>query len=705
MKRGMKALLPALCALILPILAAGPARAQTDFQPPRAGGPDPFQWLEEVEGERALAWVDAENAKAQAALDGDPRFQGLLAEARAIFTAQDRIAAPRFRAGGIDNLWQDSANPKGLWRQSDRASYLAGQPAWTTLLDLDALSAAEGRNWFFHGAECLKPAETRCLVYLSDGGGDANEIREFDTEARAFLPDGFVFAEGKQDAVWLDAETVIAAREWTPGEVTSSGYAYVLKSVRRGEAPVELFRGEASDVSVWPIVLRGEGGRALAVIARRGLTFFEADHLLLTPAGPQRIPLPARAQYEAFVDGQVVFTLQEAMGDLPQGALAGFDLQALLADPAGARPQLIFAPGPRQAIQQVSATDGRLVVALLEDVKGAVDVWDFAGGAWRVSRLPLPEGSNLTLQAVSGKDEALFVRAESFLEPTALWFADAGQGQARQVRELPPRFDASTHLVEQFWTASSDGTQIPYFVVRPRSAPLDGSLPTLMFGYGGFEIAMPPRYLPELGKLWLERGGAYVVANIRGGGEFGPAWHQSVLREKRQLAFDDFAAVGRDLAARQITSPRRLGIYGRSNGGVLTSVSMTQHPDLWNAVVIESPLVDMLRYHRLPAGASWIAEYGDPEVPEDFAFIARYSAYQNLKAGAAYPRAYITTNMRDDRVHPGHARKFAAALQALGAPALYYEPRFGGHANDADPELNAARWARHYVYLMQQLMD
>ena len=226
-----------------------------------------------------------------------------------------------------------------------------------------------------------------------------------------------------------------------------------------------------------------------------------------------------------------------------------------------------------------------------------------------------------------------------------------------------------------------------------------------MFGYGGFEIAMPPRYLPEMGKLWLENGGAYVVANIRGGGEFGPAWHQAVLRDKRQLAFDDFAAVARDLAARKITSARRLGIYGRSNGGVLTSVSMTQHPDLWNAVVIESPLVDMLRYHRLPAGASWIGEYGDPEVPEDFAFIARYSAYQNLKAGAAYPRAYITTNMRDDRVHPGHARKFAAALQALGVPTLYFEPRFGGHANDADPELNAARWARHYVYLMQQLMD
>ena len=704
----MKVLLPALCAAILPVLAAAPARAEPPaqaVQPPRAGAPDPFLWLEEVEGERALAWVDAENAKAQAALETDPRYEGLLAEARAIFTADDRIATPSFRAGGIDNLWQDAANPKGVWRHTDRASYLAGSPAWTTLLDLDALSAAEGRNWFHHGVECLKPAETRCLVYLSDGGGDANEIREFDTLARTFVEGGFTFPEGKQDAVWLDADTVIAAREWTPGEVTTSGYAYVLKSVRRGEAPVELYRGEVSDVSVWPIVLRGEGGASRAVIARRGLTFFEADYLLLTPQGPQRIPLPHKAEYEAFVEGQVVFTLQEAAGDLPQGALVAFDLDALLADPAAARPQLIFAPGPRQAIQQVSATDGRLVVALLEDVKGAVDVWTFEGGRWSSARLPLPTDANITLQALSGKDEALFAKVEGFLQPTALWFADAASGEARQVRELPARFDADTHLVEQFWAVSSDGTRIPYFVVRPKDAPLDGQLPTLMFGYGGFEIAMPPRYLPEMGKLWLENGGAYVVANIRGGGEFGPAWHQAVLRDKRQLAFDDFAAVARDLAARKITSARRLGIYGRSNGGVLTSVSMTQHPDLWNAVVIESPLVDMLRYHRLPAGASWIGEYGDPEVPEDFAFIARYSAYQNLQAGVAYPRAYITTNMRDDRVHPGHARKFAAALQALGVPALYFEPRFGGHANDADPEVNAARWARHYVYLMQQLMD
>ena len=701
----MNTLLPLLCAALLIPAAAVAQTAGPPVSPPRAGAPDPFQWLEEVDGPRAMAWVEAQNAKAQVRLDGDPRYEALLAEARAIFSAEDRIATPSFRAGGVDNLWQDDANPHGLWRHASLEAYAAGAPDWTPVLDMDALAGAEDRNWFFHGADCLKPAQTLCLVELSDGGGDAVEIREFDTKTRTFVSGGFTSPEGKQSAVWLDPDTLLVAREWTPGEVTESGYAYVLKSLTRDGTAVELYRGAPSDVSVSPLVLRGEDGRAQAVIARRGLTFYDSDYMLLGGPEPVRLNLPKKAEYEAYVSGQVVFSLQEAHGDLPQGALVAFDLTALKSDPAGAKAQLIFAPGPRQAIKQVGATDSRLVVAILEDVKGAVDVWRFAGGAWTSSRLTLPGDANISLTDLSGASDQLFLKIEGFLTPTSLWLADAASLSARQVAALPDRFDASTHLVEQHWATSSDGAQIPYFVVRPKGAPLDGQIPTLMLGYGGFEITMPPRYMPEAGKLWFARGGAFVLANIRGGGEFGPAWHQAVLRDKRQLAFDDFAAVARDLTARGITSPRRLGIYGRSNGGVLTSVSMTQHPELWNAVVIESPLIDMLRYHRLPAGASWIGEYGDPEVAEDYAFIARYSAYQNLRAGADYPEAYITTNTRDDRVHPGHARKFAAALEALGAPVIYYEPTFGGHANDADPQLNAARWARHYVYLMQRLMD
>lgn len=692
----MKALAPALVALCL--ACSAPAHGQT--------ADDPFQWLEEVDGARAMAWVEQQNARTAKRLEGDARYAGFLAEARTIFTAQDRIAAPAFRAGGVDNLWQDAERPHGVWRHASLASYRSETPAWETLLDLDALSKAEGRNWFFKGADCLRPADTTCLVRLSDGGGDAVEVREFDTRTRAFVPGGFSFPAGKQSQDWVDADHVVAGREWTPGEVTESGYAYVLKIVGRDGAAREVFRGRKTDVSAQPIVLRGEGGKALAVMVRRGVTFFESEFSLIGDEGPVAIPLPPRAEYQAHVDGQLVFTLQEAWNGHPAGALIAYDLGELLHDAATAKAQQIFAPGPRQAIQQVAETKGRLVVALLEDVKGAVEVFDRrADGGWTGERLALPADSNVVIHDASADDNQVFLYVEGFLSPTTLWLADAAASEAQAVKALPARFNAAQHEVRQFWATSSDGTRIPYFIVRSMGAALDGSTPTIMYGYGGFELAKPPIYLPEMGKLWLERGGAYVIANIRGGGEFGPAWHQAVLREKRQLAFDDFAAVAQDLYARKLTSPRRLGIYGRSNGGVLTSVSITQHPELWNAAVIESPLVDMLRYHKLSAGASWVGEYGNPDVAGDRAFIAAYSAYQVLKPGMTLPEPYITTNTRDDRVHPGHARKFAAKMEALGYPYLYYENTFGGHANDADPELNARRWARHYVYLAQKLMD
>lgn len=680
-------------ALTGSLLLAGMAHAQAPA--------DPFIWLEDVDAPRSMDWVAGQNANAAKRLETDPRYATYLAQARAIFTAKDRIPWPTFRAGGVDNLWQDDAHVHGVWRHATLASYAGATPVWETLLDLDALSATEGKNWIWKGATCLKPAQTVCLVELSNGGGDAVEIREFDTVRKAFVEGGFRLTEGKQSADWLDADTLVVDRIWTPGDETPSGYAYIAKTLTRDGQTKDIYRGQKSDVGASVIVLRGEGGKADGLLGRRGLTFFENEFVLLD--GGKTIALPRKAEHQAYVDGQAIFQLKEAWGGFGAGALIAYDLEDLKTGTA--TPELIFQPGPRQAITEVSDTHGRLVVTLLDEVKGAVDVYDRVGGKWTVKRLALPKDATFTVRSTSGNDDQLFVAAEGFLDPTSLWLADAASGQAAPVKALPARFNAATHQVKQYWATSTDGAKIPYFVVLPKGAKLDGSLPTLMYGYGGFEVAKPPIYLPEMGKIWLERGGAYAIANIRGGGEFGPAWHQSVLREKRQLSFDDFAAVARDLAARKVTSARRLGIYGRSNGGVLTTVSMTQHPELWNAVVVESPLIDMLRYHKLPAGASWIGEYGDPDVAEDRAFIAKYSGYQNLKPGVKYPEPYITTNTRDDRVHPGHARKFAARLEAMGIPYLYYEQTFGGHANDADPELNARRWARHYVYLAQKLMD
>ena len=685
-----------------------PPSQQAAAPQPQGPGEDPFLWLEQVEGERALAWVREQNARSETYFKGDSRYEGLRREALAILTARDRIPTPSFRGASIDNFWQDQANPRGLWRTTTLASYRSANPRWETVLDIDALGKAEGRPWVFKGDTCLKPAERYCLVNLSNGGKDAVVVREFDTQTKQFVRGGFDLPEGKHRLAWVDANTLAVATEFASGELTESGYPFIVKMLTRGQplsAAREVFRGTRQDggYGVRPEVLRGAGGRVDGVIVARPVSTFEAEHHLLTDAGPLKLNLPMRAEYQDYVDGQAVFTVQEAWGGFGQGALIAYDLAALRRNPATARPALILQPNARQAIQSVSATDGKLLVSLLEDVKGAVDVYDLQGGRWTRSRLPLPQDATLNLVAASGSSDRAFVTSQGLLSPSTLYFADAAAGRVESLKTSPERFNAARHVVEQFWATSRDGTRIPYFLVRPREAT--GPAPTLVYGYGGFEAAQTPRYLPEMGKLWLERGGAYVLANIRGGGEFGPAWHQSVLREKRQGAFDDFAAVAEDLVRRGVTTPDRLGIYGRSNGGVLTSVLMTQRPELMDAAVIESPLIDMLRYHELPAGASWMGEYGDPRVPADYAFIAKYSAYQNLKPGQKYPEPYITTNTRDDRVHPGHARKYAAKLQAMGYPAVYFENTEGGHSNDVDPLMNAERWARHYVYLSKKLMD
>ncbi|MFM9862503.1 MAG: prolyl oligopeptidase family serine peptidase [Micropepsaceae bacterium] len=664
---------------------------------------DPYLWLEDVHGPRALEWVKGENAKSTARLDGDKRFATYRKEALAILTAKDRLSYPDFRASGVDSLWQDAQRPHGIWRHASLASYRAGKPRWQTILDLDALSKAESKNWFYKGSDCLAPEDRLCIVNLSDGGGDAVEMREFDATAKTFVKDGFRLDRAKQNIEWVDTDTLLVTRPTSDADTTESGYPFVIRELKRGQAwaqAKEVFRGERKDTLVAPRVLRDADGKVAAVVAERRVGFFEAEFYLLDGAAKRKLSVPQRSSFRGLVDGQLIFSLQEKFGKFDSGALIALDLADIAREPA-----LVMQPTASQTIDGVQTTRNHVVVQLLDNVKGAIEVYAPGKGGWRGKRLNLPKDSQLIIRAGQKSGSLLFVTSESFLQPNKLWWADAATQKVGAMRALPARFKAATHTVEQNWATSRDGTKVPYFLVRPKKMKADGTTPTILFGYGGFQLSKPPAYIPEMGKLWLERGGAFVIANIRGGGEFGPAWHQSALRENRQRAFDDFAAVGEDLIKRKVTSARRLGIYGRSNGGVLTTVSMTQRPDLFNAVVVESPLVDMLRYHKLSAGASWVSEYGNADVPGDRAFIADYSAYQKLKPGTKYPEPYITTNTEDDRVHPGHARKFSAKLAELGAPYIYYENTFGGHSNDADPAMNADRWAKHYIYLTQKLMD
>ncbi|NJR77159.1 prolyl oligopeptidase family serine peptidase [Sphingomonas corticis] len=683
-------------------LAAGGARAQT------AGmTDDPYLWLEGKDDAKALAWVEAENARTLPRLQNDPRYKGFYDQARAIASASDRIPMPEQRMGRITNFWRDADHPQGVWRWTTPADYASPAPTWKTLLDLDALSKAEGKKWVWKGATCLPPEERRCLVALSEGGEDAVTYREFDLVDARFVEGGFVLPVSKQGADWIDADTLLVSRDWGAGTMTASGYPFVVKKLRRSQplsAAQEVHRGEASDqLGTYGSVMTDGAGNRLVLVLRRptffgGETFAEVDGKLV------KLDLPPRVFPAGMVDGQVLFQTSEPWGAVPAGAIA----VAPLAEVRKGRfvPQVLIAPGPRQSIEDVSVTRHHVVASIYDNVRGRAVVFSHAGGTWSQRPVALPDNASIVPVSTSEAGDTAYVAVTGFLAPTTLWTLDAATAAApRQVKALPAKFDATGLVVEQFEASSRDGTKVPYFIVHRRGAKRDGSTPTIMTAYGGFEASMTPSYSGINGKLWLERGNSFVLANIRGGGEFGPKWHDAGRKTKRQVIYDDFIAVAEDLVARRLTSPRRLGIYGGSNGGLLMGVMLNQRPDLWRAVTIQVPLLDMMRYEQIAAGASWVDEYGSVEVPEERAFLRKISPYQNIRKGVAYPEPYVWTTTKDDRVGPQHARKFAARLKEYGLPYLFYEDTAGGHSGDADIEQGARLQALQMTYFAQKLED
>ena len=691
-----------------------PVLAQT--LPAQTPVADPFLWLEEVSSPRAMEWVNARNAYSTKILEADPRYPVLYQEALTIAGAKDRIPQPRFIHGAIYNFWQDPDHLRGIWRKTSLADYRNAAPDWTTVLDIDALNKAEGKSWVWHGADCLKPDETRCLIELSNGGEDAAEVREFDLGTGSFVTDhAFHLPRGKHRVAWEDADHLLIASEWTPGDLTPSGYPYIVKRLTRGQplsAAVEIYRGSKSDggYGVSPAVLRDSAGRQLVVI-ERPLDTFRHQTYVLTPRGAERLVMPDKVAVTGLVDGRVILQLDEAWpaagAPFKAGALAQLDLAALKADPAHPQPSLIWSPGPREALNEVATTRDKLLVTTLDNVRGRAWVYTPAsGGRWTRAAIAVPDNLAVGFAAADERSNLAFLSTSGFLTPPALALIDAATATSTRVKSLPAKFDASRDVVEQFEATSTDGTKIPYFVVHRRDIAYDGTTPTLLYAYGGFQVSETPNYAATTGKLWLERGGAYVLANIRGGGEFGPAWHEAGLTTKRQLIYDDFAAVGRDLIARKITSPRRLGIQGGSNGGLLMGVEFTQHPELWHAVVIDVPLLDMIRIGKIAAGASWQGEYGDVDAdPAIKAFWQKTSPYHNLREGVAYPEPFIFTTTKDDRVGPQHARKFAAKMEAMGLKFYYYENTEGGHGSGADLKQTARTTALTMTYLQRKLME
>jgi prolyl oligopeptidase len=675
-------------------LLLGSVLATGAFAVPDLKADDPYAWLEDVHGQKQLNWVREQNAVSLGQLKTDPRYQQNYDSVLQVLDATDRIPMGSLSHGFVYNFWQDAANPKGLWRRTAIADYQTAAPRWEVLLDVDALAKTEKENWVFKGAEC-SPGEVRCIIRLSRGGGDAVVIREYDLKAKRLAADGFTMPEAKTDASYLDDDTVLFATA-RDGE-TTSGYARIVKQWRRGEplaAAKLLYEGETSDVGSSPATFHTRQGNIGLVV--RSVSFFESDYFALENGAVRKLPLPRSADMKGVFDGAWIATLRQPFASngvsLPKGALVAFR--------DGARPQVIFAPTARQSIESVGIGRDKIYAAITGNVIGAVHVFTAAGDGWSDKVLALPgQGSADIVTANDFGPEAMF-SFQNYLTPTTLYF-DGGSDQPQPIKSLPARFDASGLISEQFEATSKDGTRIPYFVTRPRD--LKGPAPAILYGYGGFEVSLTPSYSANFGRLWLTHGGIYVVANIRGGGEFGPGWHDAALKTKRQHAYDDFEAVAADLARRGLTTPKQLGIMGGSNGGLLVSTVMVQRPELFGAVVCQVPLIDMIGYSHIGAGASWIGEYGDPAIPAERDYILTYSPYQNVKSGVKYPPVFFVTATSDDRVTPVHARKMAAKMMALGAPVLFYENTDGGHAAAADHKQAAEMWGLSFVYLAEKL--
>ena len=676
----------------------------------QSGAEDPYLWLEEVEGKRALDQVKAWNAETEALLTRDPKFESYRQRALAILDDKEQIAAPDQILGDkVANLWRDAQNPRGLWRISPLAAYRAGKPQWRTVIDVDALGRQEGKSWVWHGANCLAPDYRRCLISVSPGGTDADVIREFDLAAGRFVQDGFVIPEAKSSVTWVDSDTLLVGTDYGRGSLTKSGYPRILKLWKRGTPLASartLFEGETGDVGVDPIAIQSATRRW--VFVDRGKTFWTNERHLLAPSGGLvPVPLPADAELEDVIGDQLIAKLQSPLGAFRAGTLVSYSLRDILAR-GSAEPRLVMAPTAKQAIEEVSASDNVLWVKALDDVSGKLfALTPRKNGTWASRPVALPANSTVHLLSVGGKPDLAFATVEGMLTPPAL-HAVQRNGRTSLVQRLPAKFDASTRTVEQRFATSKDGTKVPYFLVRRKGT--SGPVPTLIHAYGGFRAAQTPGYLTgqpyragPLGMFWTEEGNAYVLANIRGGGEYGPEWHKSVLRENRQKSFDDLHAVAEDLIRTGVTAKGRIGISGRSNGGVLVGAAMNQRPDLYSAVINGSPLLDMKRYSQLLAGASWIDEYGDPDRPEDWAFLSKYSPYQNLRKGVRYPAVFFYSSTKDDRVHPGHARKMAARLEEYGNRFYFHEYLEGGHSVGADNAEDAKRAALLMAYLRREL--
>ena len=661
---------------------------------------DPYLWLEDIDGDGPLGWVRQRNEACIAEFAGD-RFEQMRAQALEILDTDTRIPYVRRRGDQLYNFWRDAANPRGLWRRTTLDSYRTETPDWDVVLDLDELARAEGENWVWAGADVIEPDHTLALISLSRGGSDASVVREFDMRTNSFVSDGFTLPEAKSRVAWEDHDTLLVGTDFGPDSLTESGYPRIVKRWRRGQ-PLSraetVFTGSRTDVLVAAGVDRTSGFERTAIV--RATDFFNDETYQLRAGELVRIDAPTDAGVSAHREWLLIELRTDwhtGTADYRAGSLLAADYEEFLSGTADLT--VVFEPDEHTCLHQYSWTRDRLVMVTLADVASRVEI--VTPGTW--TREPLAgieAGSATVVVATEPTGEEIFLDSSGFLTPSTLLHGTP-EGGVTAIKQAPAFFDATGMEVVQHFATSDDGTRVPYFVVGKPDSYLEG--PTLLGGYGGFEVSQTPGYGGVLGRLWLTRGGTYVLANIRGGGEYGPDWHNQAMRGGRRKVHEDFAAVARDLVDRGITTPGQLGAQGGSNGGLLMGIMLTAYPELFGALVCQVPLLDMKRFHLLLAGASWVAEYGDPDNPDDWAFISEYSPYQNISADRRYPPVLITTSTRDDRVHPGHARKMVAALEQAGHSVRYYENIEGGHAGAADNAQTAFKSALTFSFLYRML--
>jgi prolyl oligopeptidase len=669
---------------------------------------DAYLWLEDVTGEAALDWVRKRNAESIAELATSDEFDNLNRRLRDILDSDTRIPFISKIGPYYYNFWRDANHVRGIWRRLTLDEYRRDNPNWEIVFDLDALAMEEGENWVWKGAAALRPDHTRCLMFLSRGGADATVVREFDLTTTSFVDDGFTLAEAKGSVAWRSLDSIFVATDFGPDSLTTSGYPRLVKQWKRGTPLAEaetVFEGRPSDVSVSAFHDPTPGFEREFVVRRS--TFYSHEYYLRRDDMLVKIEVPDDVRAFRVHRELLLIELRRewTVGETtyPAGALLATDFEDFL--DGKRRLDVLFEPTDRKSLAGFTVTLNHILLNELDNVSNRISLLTKRGDEWH--RGLLSSASDYVTTAVRAMDDLesddYLLLTTGFLSPQILLLGTAGKDGQETLKHSPPLFDAEDLVVSQHETVSQDGTRVPYFQVARRDLALNGRNPTLLTGYGGFQISRVPYYNAIAGAAWLENGGVYVVANIRGGGEFGPKWHQAALQANRPRAYEDFVSVAEDLIHRQVTSPKHLGCMGGSNGGLLVGNMLTMRPDLFDAIVCQVPLLDMRRYSRLLAGASWIAEYGDPDNPDEWQLIREYSPYHNIRTDGVYPRALLTTSTRDDRVHPGHARKMLAKMAAMGHDVLYYENIEGGHAGAADNEQRAYMSAMEYIFLWNQL--